>query len=354
VSLAREFPTPPSGLAFPHGVFEFTPHGQQFAGDVTVRIPGAVNESLLTAEPGQAWNEVEGAALEGGMLVAHVRHFSYFAAASSAPQGAGTGKRIFFSDGSSLRSMATDGGDLKMLVAGAVPNQYLTAVAVDPSARQVYWTDNCTDQVSRIGYDGTGLTVLYTSADRFSNPSAVAIDVAHGKLFWTEGSDVRSANLDGTQVATIVAGGAGHFPTGLALDAAHQMLYWTDNGTDTVKRADYAGANPVVLYQSADAFSNPRGLAVDLGAGKLFWAEGADLRSCNLDGSQLAMVVQGTAEVDCPDAVALDPVDQLVYWTDNGADAVRVTGYSGGVPRTLFTNPDRFSNPQGIAFDPGQ
>ena len=351
IAVARvgNFPPAPAQQKFSHGVFEFTPLGQQFEGAVIVSVPAAAGDVLLQADPGGTWSGVVGATFADGTLTAAVRRFSLFAAATSTAAV----ERIFFSDGAALRSMDLDGGSLKTLVPGVLFDQYPTGVAIDRAAQRVYWTDNITDRVSTIGYDGSGLKVLYTSPNPLSNPTGLAVDAAHGKVFWAEGSNVRSCNLDGTQVTNVISGTSSNIPSSVALDPGTQRVYWTDNGTDTVNRADYSGANPAVLSTALDPTSNPRGLAIDVTHGRLFWAEGASIRSSGLDGSQPTTPVPGVAGTTVPDAIAVDAARRLLYWTDNGTDSVHVAPYAGTSPRVLFQNPDKFSNPQGIAVDPG-
>lgn len=343
VARVSSFPAPPAGTRFSNGVFELTPHGQEFQVPVTVQVPASQGEVLLTASLGGTWRPVEGAAFANGELTGTVTHFSFFAAASSTVNA----PKVFFSDGAALRAMNPDGSGLATLAPGVLLDQYLTGVAVDRVARQVYWSDSLTDRISRVGYDGTGTKVLVTGV----NPAGIAIDGARGKMFWAEGANVRSANLDGTQVAVVIAGQA---PTSVALDSAAQRLYWTDSGTDSINRVDYGGTNAMVLSTALDPASNPRGLAIDVDNGRLFWGEGANVRSCALDGTQATTLVAGIPGTNAPGAVAVDTRRRLLYWTDTGTDAAHTAPYSGASPRVLFQNSDRFANPQGIAVEPGE
>lgn len=351
IAIARvsTFPPPPTGRKFVNGVFAFTPAGQEFEQVVFVRVPASPGEVLLKSDPGGPWTLVENATFADGMLSAWVRRFSLFAASTSTV----TAERIFFSDGASIRSMDADGNTLATLSPGVMFDKYPTGVAVDRVAQLVYWTDNVTDRITRVAYNGTGVTIVYTAAEAAANPTGIAVDPAHGKLFWAEGSRVRSSSLDGANVTTIITGAAGNVPSSVALDATNQRVYWTDNGTDTVNRADYNGANSAVIYAALDGTSNPRGLAIDVVANKLFWAEGANIRTSGLDGTLVTTAVIGVAGTNVPDAVAVNPTRKLLYWTDNGTDSVHVAPYTGTAPRELFHNADKFSNPQGVAVDPG-
>ena len=261
-------------------------------------------------------------------------------------------RHIFFSDGYAIRVWDPDGSSHRTLVPGTEMVNYPTAIAVDPVAKQLYWTDNMTDAVSRVGYDGAGPTVLYTSPDRFSNPNGVAVDAAHDRLFWTEGHQVRSAKLDGTQPTIVAQGGQGtSFMNGVAVLTSAAKVCWADNGNDTITCGDYDGSNAVVVYSSADAFSNPRGLTIDPVQGRLYWGESNSVKAANLDGTNVATIFQGAKDQHFPEATAVVPEMDLLFWTDNGTDALHVADRDGLSPRDLFQNPDRVSNPCGVAVD---
>lgn len=343
MSRVGTFPAPPQGVTFKNGVYELTPHGQKFQSAVLVHVPASAGEVLLTADlGGTAWTVIDGAQFEEGGLTGSVTHFSYFAAATTTQPLSSA--RIFFSDGPALRAMDPDGGTLETLVPGARPSRSLTGIAVDAASRAIFWSDDATAKVSRIGYDVSGQVVLATTVGA---PKGVAVDATHGRIFWAEGTAVRMAGLDGGAAVTVATGVS---PSSVAVDPGAQRVYWTDDGTDAVKRTDYSGAGTTLLYQSANPLSNPRGLAIDVANGKLFWAEGADVKTSGLDGTLVAVVVAGAA-ASVPSAIAADPKAKRLYWTDTGADSVLSAPYTGTPVKVLFTGA---SDPQGVAVDPGK
>ncbi|MDP1825702.1 MAG: hypothetical protein Q8L48_20745 [Archangium sp.] len=351
------FPTLPSAAGAT--VFALTPHGQTFEVPVTVTFPAAAGQTrLLTAQPGGQWAPVAGARRVGDSLVAEVSHFSFFVtAASTRPT------RAIVGDGWAVRELDLADGGVRTLVEGMPEQSFITAVAVDEQGR-VYWLDNVTDALTRMEADGSGRQVLYTSPDAFSNPEGLAVDSAHGVMFWAEGGKVMRAQLDGTGAAPFIAAASNAYATSVALDRLGSFLYWTDNGTDTINRVAYDGSSRVVLRSSPNIFANPRALAVDVAAGVMFWGEGFGLMSAPLDGGVVTSVSAGTVDFTTVTGIAVDPDALQLYWTDNGTDALTRANYDGTGQVRVYSSPvwspagpldagpaaGNATNPQGVAL----
>ena len=65
--------------------------------------------------------------------------------------------------------------------------------------------------IEKAKLDGSGRTTLVPGANGFGY---MALDVAAGKMYWTDGDGIESANLDGTE-RTVLLSGLGE-PTGIA------------------------------------------------------------------------------------------------------------------------------------------
>jgi sugar lactone lactonase YvrE len=157
---------------------------------------------------------------------------------------------MFWAEGGKVMRAQLDGSGAGPFIAVA-NNAYATSVALDPLGGFVYWTDNGTDTINRVAYDGSARTVLHSTPNLFGNPRALAVDVAAGLMFWGEGFGLLSAPLDGGAVTTLSAGTVDFTSvTGVALDPDARQLYWTDNGTDALTRANYDGTGQVRVYSS--------------------------------------------------------------------------------------------------------
>src|SRR5436305_647499 len=94
-------------------------------------------------------------------------------------------------------------------------------------ADSVYWDTQNVIRVANL--DGSGSpSDLFTGE---TNPLAVAIDPATGKIYWTTdkgGGAIRVGNLDGSGSAHDLFSGQ-DFPEGVAIDPGAGKIYWSIN-----------------------------------------------------------------------------------------------------------------------------
>lgn len=127
---------------------------------------------------------------------------------------------------------------------------------IDLVNRRLYWV-NYNGGVWSKNLDGTGETELLPTVEGGS------MKVIENRIFYDEyvgSGDIRlkSANLDGTGVAT-VAVGIGRVVYGIGYDAENQKIYWGDRATDVMMRANLDGSNPEVFFTAS---GDPRGIVI--------------------------------------------------------------------------------------------
>jgi hypothetical protein len=193
--------------------------------------------------------------------------------------------------------------------------------------------------------NGTAVEGLYQNPDPRSNPGGIAVDALADRIFFTVGSGVMAARLDGSEPTIILTG---EFPMAVAVDPTTRTLYWADNGTDTIARAAYDGSNAQVLYRSDDAFSNPTSVAIDTIHRTLYWAETGAVKSSSLDGSNPHAV----AAAQFATGVAVDALHEALYFSDNGDDTIRKAKLDGSSATVIYQSLDRFSNPRHVFVAP--
>jgi hypothetical protein len=158
-------------------------------------------------------------------------------------------------------------------------------IELDLPGGRVYWVTNYPGELARADLDGSNVEVLVSG---LSHSRGLALDLDHGKVYWTENSRIGRADLDGSNVETVIDVGA----FDVAVDPQVGQIYWID--VLQVHRADLDGSNVEDLVQLPPSSGfGPWGVALDLVAGKLYWAAAnldnnnfPEIGWANLDGSE--------------------------------------------------------------------
>jgi len=305
------------------------------------------------------------------------------AAVALPAHAAGGSGRLFFLDirGGRVVSTAPDGADVKVLISGrtGIPD----GIAVDTQAGHIYWTimgraaaDD--GMIERIDLDGSHLTTIVPAGGTFT-PKQLKLDPVHRKLYWSdrEGMRIMRANLDGSNIETLVETGhgdeerrdAGNWCVGIALDVAGGKIYWTQKGSDnagigSIKRANLeipAGENSShrsdieVLFQR---LPEPIDLDLDLTHRMIYWTD----RGANIVSRASMDVPRGTylhartdqqvlmSELKEAIGISLDIPGDRMYVTDLGGN-VYSARLDGSDQRTLLTGQGSLT---GIAFVTGR
>jgi DNA-binding beta-propeller fold protein YncE len=199
--------------------------------------------------------------------------------------------------GDRIHSMNPDGSGRKTIVTNArLPD----GIAVDVEACHIYWTNmgvpHLNDgSIERADLDGGNRKVIIPEGVTYT-PKQMHLDKENGKLYWCdrEGMRVMRANLDGSQVETLVETGRGdkvradqsRWCVGITVDPKRRHFYWTQKGPDNG------------------------------GQGRIFRA-GIDIpkgESPN-NRSDIEVLFDGLPE---PIDLELDLKNRVLYWTDRG------------------------------------
>jgi DNA-binding beta-propeller fold protein YncE len=221
------------------------------------------------------------------------------AATKEASPGAIRSGRLFLLElsGGRIHSMNPDGSDRKTIVTNG---RFPDGIAVDAEAGHIYWTNMGTisvddGSIERANLDGTNRTVIVPQGITHT-PKQIHLDKEGGKLYWCdrEGMRVMRANLDGSQVETLIESGRGEqdrrdqtrWCVGIAVDPKLRKIYWTQKGPDNG------------------------------GMGRIFRA-GIDIPKGESAGnrSDIEVIFDQLPE---PIDLELDITNRLLYWTDRG------------------------------------
>ena len=219
-------------------------------------------------------------------------------------------------------------------------------VAVEASQRPpMYWVDAKVGTLHRLVNDK-----VENILPNVQNATSLAVDVAGGKLYWTEKTGDRTgriggANLDGTHVKLVK--NLTSVPHGIALDSVNGKIYLT-NAWGKVQRLDIDGSNFQPNFITN--LNAPKYITVDVADGKIYWTEGGErIRRANLDGSSVQKVATGLAE---PTSLAV--AGGKIYWTERtteNAGKLQRANLDGTNSEVLQTLPIA---PTGIGVDPAR
>jgi hypothetical protein len=213
--------------------------------------------------------------------------------------------------------------DLKLLYGGDGSQFFSRGLVVDSAGGKMYWTDQTAGRIQRANLDGSNIETLLSG---FANGAlkGIEIDTAAGKFYWTDSvaQKIQRANLDGSGVQDLVT-----LQTGLwdvALDTAAGKMYWGSSADDTIRRANLDGSGAELLWTGA-ASANPHGIAIDPLAGKMYWYDSSatQILRANLNGSSVetAADLSGIAQSTVL-WVNVDPRTNKIYWTDYYSNAI--------------------------------
>ena len=196
-----------------------------------------------------------------------------------------------------IHSMNADGSDRKTIVSDChLPD----GIVVDVEAGHIYWTNmgipSLNDgSVERADIDGKNRKVIVPQGITHT-PKQIILDKKGGKLYWCdrEGMRVMRANLDGSQIETLIETGRGEtdrrdqtrWCVGLTIDPKLRKIYWSQKGPDNAGLGRIFRAN------------------VEIPAGQT-----AATRS------DIEIFFDGLPE---PIDLELDHKNRVLYWTDRG------------------------------------
>ena len=212
------------------------------------------------------------------------------------------------------------------------------------TAARLFFLDLSGGRILSANPDGSDLKTIIDEGRKL--PDGLAVDVAAGHIYWTnmgdpnmnDGSIMRS-DLNGKNMIAIVPPGGTFTPKQLQLEKRSGKLYWSDREGMRVMRANLDGSEVETLVDASRGDSRPGsdprkwcvGIAVDTDGGKFYWTQkgGHDAglgRICRAN----IQVPQGQSAENRTDIeilydnlpepidLDLDPVNRTLYWTDRG------------------------------------
>ena len=213
-----------------------------------------------------------------------------------------------------------------------------------PTSGRLFFLDLGAGRILSANPDGSDLKTIISEGRK--RPDGLVLDVAAGHIYWTnmgdpkrnDGSIMRS-DLNGKNMITIVPPGGTFTPKQLRLETSSGKLYWSDREGMRVMRANLDGSEIETLVDTSQGDSRPGpdpckwcvGVAVDTDGGKLYWTQkgGDGAGSGRIFRANIQVPPDQSAEnrrdiellydhLPEPIDLDLDPVNRTLYWTDRG------------------------------------
>ena len=270
--------------------------------------------------------------------------------------------RLFLLDLSGGRVLSLDpNGSSRRTIATDCPHP--DGVVVDVAAGHVYWTNmgvpHLNDgSIERADIDGKNRRFIVAPGGTFT-PKQLHLDKANGKLYWSdrEGMRVMRANLDGSQIETLVQTGEGEadrrdqarWCVGIAVDHKRQQIYWTQKGGDNaeVGRILRAGIdipkgetanNRSDIEVFFDRLPEPIDLEIDFKARVLYWTDrGNPPRGNTVNRTP----IDAKPKQNVPQIVVSDLMEGIGIALDVPGNRMFVTDLAGSLYVAKLDGPDK-------------
>ena len=216
---------------------------------------------------------------------------------------------------------------VKGIVETLVPRvQNATSLAVDVASGKFYWTEqtsNRTGKIQRANLDGSNVHLVKNLT---SVPRNVVIDSINSKLYLANSwGKIQRMNLDGSNFRANLITGL-ESPKGLALDVVEGKLYWIEQTGEAVGKIQRANLDGSKVERVKSLRSVPRDLAIDTANRKLYLTNSwGKIQRLNVDGSKFEPnLITG---LDSPEGIAVDMMAGKLYWTEIGG--IRCANFNG-------------------------
>jgi len=248
-----------------------------------------------------------------------------------------------FNENGVIRRADLDGNDVEDVVAVGTN---VVGIAVDPVDPQLYWATGFVIPFGKLQHaslDGGDAQDLLSD---LPFPYAVAIDRQNDKIYWTEilgrgaqDGRIRRANLDGSAVENLVDGRFA--PGAIAVDPSHDAIYWNEfgplDGPGTVWRANLDGSDARrIVNQVAFENGGEGGIAVDTVANRIYWTTDTSIQHARVDGSDTHSIPTCVN----PSGIALDVPAGKMYWACFVDQTIQRADLDGGALEQLVADPE--------------
>ncbi|KTF77933.1 hypothetical protein cypCar_00049450, partial [Cyprinus carpio] len=141
-------------------------------------------------------------------------------------------------------------------------------------------------------------------------------------------------------------------PEGLAVDWIAGNLYWIDSNLDQIEVSKLNGELRTTLI--AGGMEHPRAIAVDPGQGALFWTDWdatfPRIEGASMSGKRRHVVFRDMDSGAWPNGLTLDHMESRIIWTDARSDAIYSALYDGTGMIEILRGHEFLSHPFAVSL----
>lgn len=192
---------------------------------------------------------------------------------------------------------------------------------------------------------------LFRPLLKSESPKSFDLAIRAGLVFWIDqaSSKLMKMNLNGSNKTIILADLQS--PQRISIDYVTERIYWTDDKVAAIESCDFHGKQRYVLI--AGTMSKPHAIAVDPLDGLVFWSDlgiPAKIEKSGLDGSNRTTLVN--TDVKAPMGLTLDLKRQRLYWCDTDLSILSSVDFNGQNRNNLIESQSNkwLSKPIGVTY----
>ncbi|ESP02557.1 hypothetical protein LOTGIDRAFT_171958 [Lottia gigantea] len=192
-------------------------------------------------------------------------------------------------------------------------------------------------------------TIVVTNQE---DASAVDFLYSANSIFWTDVSEevIKRTYLNDTQnsIGVITTGLVS--PDGLACDWLGLKLYWTDSETNRIEVSNLDGSYRTVLFWQG--LDQPRAIALDPINGYMYWSDWGEtpkIERAGMDGNPLTRQVIVDDNIYWPNGLTLDYTDSKIFWADGKLSYIHSCNFDGSDRRVVLD--DSLPHPFALTLD---
>lgn len=211
----------------------------------------------------------------------------------------------------------------------------------DATAGKIYFSDfeeADAGKIWRANLDASELEPIVTG---INDPYGIAVDVAGGKVYWTDDSgNISRSNLDGSSVEIGIVNIADGLMRAIDLDVENNKMYFYEVNAENLYVADLDGSNPTVLISGVYGYA----IKVDAVNDKIYFDDQNTeaLIKANLDGSGMETFDANETRIY---GIDIDEEEGIIYWSGRDSGQITKANLDGSGKEVLKSD---LNSPRGI------